>query len=283
MSEPEHRIYLFYLPSGRYVKYQGLAHLVSNLLELHEVAAICAYRGNSPSLLRMGLFENPSFLVHRICSIYKCISLHDPEQAGDILKFFLWLLEHFLPFLTHSERFIADVRSQVDGNLLKSHIPPLVGVILQLRDHFNAGVISQVESYLSERQFPPLSKIISTLENHYTMVPTRLLCCIVMTVSRPTQPNRYQRGIPPNRYLTALAVAHLNGTGGQASQTMVRRLDLTLDQLTEILMNLSYLPRIRGKSFWRKVHVITIAVNFLIRKFPESWWSQIIMRVLSGL
>ena len=59
MSEPRHRINLFYLPDGRYVEYQGLAHLVSNLLELHEVAAICAYRGNSPSLLRMGLFDNP--------------------------------------------------------------------------------------------------------------------------------------------------------------------------------------------------------------------------------
>jgi hypothetical protein len=283
MSEPRHRIILFYLPDGRYVEYQGLAHLVSNLLELHEVAAICAYRGNSPSLLRMGLFENPSFLVHRICTIYKCIRLHDPEQAEDIQKFFLWLLEHFLPFLTHSERFIADVRSQVDGNLLKSHVPPLIGVILQLRDHFNAGDLSQVDSYLSERQFPPLAKIISTLRNQFSVVPKRFLCCIVLTLTHPIPRGRYQSEISRNPNLTASAIAHLNWSSYEASHRILRVLVFYQTNLTRNLMNLSHLPRIRGKSFWRKVQVITIAVNFLIRKSPKSWWSHIIMRVLSGL
>lgn len=283
MSESSQSIHFFRLPDGRKVPYDGLEHQVSNLLNLREVTAICAWRDNSPSLLRMGLFQNPSFLVHRICRIYKCIRLHDQEQAGDILKFFLWLLEHFLQFLTHCENHIADVRSQVDGHLLEYDIPPLVRVISQLRDHFNAGDLSQVESYLSERQFPPLSKIISKLRDQFSVVPKRFLSCIIVTLTRPIPRASYQREISRNPNLTASAIAHLNWSSYENSHRILRVVVFYQTSLTRNLMSLSHLPLIQGKSFWRKVHVITIAVNFLIRKFPKSQWSQIIMRVLSGL
>jgi hypothetical protein len=249
MSEPREKIRL---PDRRFVRtITPIAHNLNWLLRSYEIAATCAYRGDSSSLLRMALFENPTFLVNRFCTIYKCIRLHDPEQTQDILKFFLWLLEHFLPFLAHCERFIANVRIQVD---------------IQLIEHI-----------------PPLEEIISTLRDHFSVVPLQILRCMIVTVMRPIPRVHYQSGISGNQYLTAVAIAYLRGNGPEVSLKMMSRFGLTFKQLTEIHMYLSHFPRIRGKSFWRKVHVITIAVNFLIRKFPKSWWSHIIMRVLSGL
>jgi len=232
----------------RVVACEELANL---LLKLNKVKANCSIRSNDHSILRMVLFDKPSFLIFKITSIYRQIRLNDPEQTQDILKFFLWLLEHFLPFLAHCERFIAYVRIQVD---------------IQLIEHI-----------------PPLEEIISTLRDHFSVVPLQILRCMIVTVMRPIPRVHYQSGISGNQYLTAVAIAYLRGNGPEVSLKMMSRFGLTFKQLTEIHMHLSHFPRIRGKSFWRKVHMITIAVNFLIRKSPESWWSQIIMRVLSGL
>jgi hypothetical protein len=230
------------------VKYEELATL---LLKLNKVKADCSIRSTDPSILRMVLFGKPSFLVFKITSIYRQIRLNDPEQTQNILEFFLWLLEDFMPFLAHCERYIPDVRFQVD---------------IQLIEHI-----------------PPLEEIISTLRNHFSELPLRIVRCMIVTLSRPIPQDRYQSGISRNPYLTAVGIAYLKGNGPEVSWKMMNRFGLTFQQLTEIQMYLSHFPRIREKSFWKRVHVITIAVNFLIRKFPKSWWSQIIMRVLSGL
>lgn len=219
--------------------------------------SICAWRemGYGKQIVLVALYNSPHLLLQRLSAIYNQIRLDDPSQDPDIFKFLSWLLETFLPFLTHCEKHLADVRSIVDG-------------------------------YLSIDQFPPLAQIISKLDNHFTMVPKRLFCCIFFTEMRQIQQDRYQRRIPPNQYLTAFVIAHLNGTGGQASDIEARRFGLTLDQLTKILMNLSHLIRIRGKSFRRRLHVISNALNFLIRKFlgdKIEWMSHLIRRLLSRL
>ena len=238
MSEPRHRLPLF-------------------LKGLFDSDEICAWRdmGYGKQIVLVALYNGPHLLLQRICAIYSVIRLDDPIQDPDIFKFLSWLLETFLPFLTHCEKHLADVRSIVD-------------------------------SYLLGNQFPPLAQMISKLGNHFTMVPIRLFCCIFVTKMRPIQQDRYQRRIPPNQYLTAFAIARLNGTGGQASDSEARRFGLTLDQLTKILMNLSHLLQIRGKSFQRRLHVITNALNFLIKKLSDEkieYSFHLIRRLLSGL
>lgn len=223
--------------------------------KLYESGSICQFRCSGKSICLIALHNNPRALLLRICAVLKNISLDDTSQEPHILRFLFWLLETFLPFLTHYEQHLA-------------------------------GVLTQVDTYLSGNQFPPLAKIISTLVNHFTMVPKRLLCCIFVAKMCPTKLGRYDIGIPLNQYIAAFAIARLNGTGGQASDSEARRFGLTLDQLTKILVNLSHLIRIRGKSFRRRIHVVTIALNFLIRKFlgdKIECRSHLINRLLSGL
>ncbi len=224
---------------------------------LFESDEICAWRdmGYGEQIVLVALYNSPHLLLQRISAIYSVIRLDDPIQDPDIFKFLSWLLETFLPFLTHCEKHRADVRSIVD-------------------------------SYLLGNQFPPLAQMISKLDNHFTMVPKRLFCCIFAKKMRPTKLGRYQRPIPNNQYLTAFAIARLNGTGGQASDIEARRFGIPLDQLTKILVNLSHLIQIRGKSFRRRLHVITNALNFLIKKLSDEkieYIFHLIRRLLSGL
>jgi hypothetical protein len=223
MSEPRHKIRL---PDGRDVEYQGLEHLVSNLLKLYEVAAICAFRGNSPSLLRMGLFENPSFVVPRIADIFRLFRLDDPEQQRDIFDFLVWLVETFLPFLAHVEKHILHVRHQVDA-------------------------------YLATRQCPPLSEILCRLKSHFFVGPSRVFSCIFL---------RNHRGFPQARFLAGLAIAQFNGNLCHLSQEMAARFGLAIVQFSGILLCVRMLPQIQGKSFWRRVRTLSIAQSFLIRK-----------------
>jgi len=124
------------LPSGRIVVYQDLAHFVSNLLELYEVTAICAYRGNIAIFFTKGLFDNPSLVVPRIADIYQLICLDDPEQQRDIFDFLSWLEETCMPFLDHVELFMPDVRHVVDSYLTQRRVPPLHEILFRLKSHF---------------------------------------------------------------------------------------------------------------------------------------------------
>lgn len=145
MSEPRKYICL---PDGRHVKYQGLAHFVSNL-QLDVVAAICAYRGNIAIFFTKGLFDNPSLVVPRIANIYLLICLDDPEQRLDIFDFLSWLEETCMPFLDHVELFMPNVRHEVD-------------------------------SYLTQRRVPPLHEILFRLKSHFFLVPSRVFSCIFL-------------------------------------------------------------------------------------------------------
>lgn len=138
MSKPGEKINLFYLPNGRYVEYQGLAHFVFNL-GLPEVYGICNYRGTISFIFTKGLFDNPSFVVLRIADIWWLMHLDDPDQQGDIFDFLLWLVETFLPFLAHAEKHMLDVRHQVDACLEERRCPPLCEILCHLKSHFFVG------------------------------------------------------------------------------------------------------------------------------------------------
>ena len=239
---------LFRLPDGRHVEYQGLGHFVSNL-QLREVAAICAFRGDIPWIFEKGLFDNPSLVVPRIADIYRLIRLDDPEQQPDIFEFLLWLVETCLPFLDHAEQHMPDVRHQID-------------------------------SYLSQRRVPPLHEILCCLKNHFFVGPSRVFCCIFL---------RNHRGFLQARFLAGLAIAQLNWNPCYVSQEMAARFGLTIVQFSGILLRVSMLPQIQGKSFWRKVRTLSIAQKFLIRRLLmvftkyniDMLYFRILMRVLS--
>jgi hypothetical protein len=248
MSEPREKIRL---PDGRFVEYQGLAHFVSNLLELYEVTAFLDYRGDIPWIFKKGLFDNPSLVVPRIADIHQLIRLDDPEQQRDIFDFLSWLEETCIPFLDHAEQHMPDVRHQID-------------------------------SYLTQRRVPPLHEILCCLRSHFFVGPSRVFCCIFL---------RNHRGfLQARRFLAGLAITQFNGNPCYVSQEMAVRFGLTIVQFSGILLRVRMLPQIKGKSFWRKVRTLSIAQIFLIRRllmlFKRSNICglldfRILMRVLS--
>ena len=108
----------FFLVKGRLVPYDGFSHRVNNLSS-DVVALILQYKGREHDILRMGLFDNPSFLVPRIMSINAVMDLQAPDQQDDILEFFEWLNNMFKPFLAHVQGVIPDVYRQIDSYLIE--------------------------------------------------------------------------------------------------------------------------------------------------------------------
>lgn len=79
--------------------------------------------------------------------------------------------------------------------------------------------------------------------------------------------------------IVGFVIAQFNGNAYLGSEMIARKLGLTPGQLKLQLFPLRNLPRIEGKYFWRKIRVISIILNFLIKILvPESWLFQTTIR-----
>lgn len=117
--------------------YQGLSHKLDNLLHSHEVNSFLQYEGKSILIYKIGLSNNPTFLIFRIMEIFKLIQLDDENQQDDIHEFFLWLKDIFLPFLEKIEQFMIDVRIQINNYLEERKVPTIEKILEVLSNHFS--------------------------------------------------------------------------------------------------------------------------------------------------
>lgn len=240
------------------LEYQGLQHDLDNLLNSQEVMSILEYSGDFSFIYRKGLFDNPSFLLFRISTIFWKIHTDLPEQQKDILNFFFWLRDMLLPFLDRVERFEPNIRSEV-------------------------------VQYLQERNVPPVENILDTLWKHFTVESSVILCCIFIrkipksTIQKTVFPNRFSRA----NQICKPAMAKLYGINFEVSPLMAESVDLTVDQLTIILSKLEELSRIQGKPFYGKLLTMSVAQNILVGRLACRGkmcdMFAILMRVLGRL
>jgi hypothetical protein len=259
MSEkkPDFRV-IRSIHGDRFLEYQGIQHDLDNLLNSQEVVSILRYSGDLFFIYIKGLFDNPSFLVFRISTIFWKIHTDLPEQQKDILDFFFWLRDKFLPFLARAEQFMPDVRSQVN-------------------------------QYLEERQVPSIENILDILRKHFTMDSSVILCCIFIrkipesTIQKTVFPNRFARA----NQICKPAMAKLYGIHFEVSPLMAASVGLTVDQLTILLSKLEELSRIQGKPFYGKLLTMSVAQNILVGRLAYRGkmcdMFAILMRVLGRL
>lgn len=259
MSEenPDFRVILS-IHGDRFLKYQGLQHDLVNLLNSQEVVSILRYSGDFCFIYRKGLFDNPSFLLFRISSIYRKIHLDLPNQQKEILHFFFWLRDKFLPFLARVERFEPNIRSEV-------------------------------VQYLQERNVPPVENILDALWKHFTVDSSVIICCIFIrkipesTIQKTVFPNRFARA----NQICKPAMAKLYGIHFEVSLLMAASVGLTVDQLTILLSKLEELSRIQGKPFYGKLLTMSVAQNILVGRLAYRGkmcdMFAILMRVLGRL
>lgn len=241
----------------RFLEYQGIQHDLDNLLNSQEVVSILRYSGDLFFRYIKGLFDNPSFLVFRISTIFLKVRQDLPEQQKDILDFFFWLRDMFLPFLARVERFVPNIRSEV-------------------------------VQYLQERNVPPVENILDTLWKHFTVDSSIILCCIFIrkipesTIQKTVFPNRFARA----NQICKPAMAKLYGIHFEVSPLMAASVGLTVDQLTILLSKLEELSRIQGKPFYGKLLTMSVAQNILVGRLAYRGkmcdMFAILMRVLSG-
>jgi hypothetical protein len=235
------------------MEYQSLTHDMVNLLYSDEVRGILEYDGNLVFIYKKGLFDNPSFLAFRIYTIFGKIRLGLPEQQEDILIFFFWLRDMFLPFLARAERFIPDVRSQVDQYLQKRNVRTIANIL----EHVSNSQLSFIRCIFVVRVPPPPSRITDS------------------------------NWLPRARRITGLAMAQLYENHFEVSPAMAASVCLTVEQLTILLFNLKQYSRNQGKAFYGKLLKLSLAQNFLIERLVPDGNLHckffILMRVLMRL
>jgi hypothetical protein len=233
------------------MKYQSLQHDMDNLLHSDEVLGILQYHGNLVFIYRRGLFDNPSFLVFRICTIFWKIRLDLPDQQDDTLDFFFWLRDMFMPFLAQAEQYIPDVRQMVDDYMGDRNVPTVENMLSLFRTHF------------SEKQVMVVRFIF------FTQAPKSII----------------PKTIFGTRPITGLALAKLHGNRCEVLPIMAARVGFPIEELTMLLSNLENLSRIQGKPFYGKLLTLSIAQNILIdRMFSQKNLREkflLLMRVLS--
>lgn len=245
------RRFILSLDGTKMIEYQSLQHDMDNLLHSDDVWGILQYHGNLVFIYRRGLFDNPSFLGFRICTIFWKIRLDLPEQQEDILDFFFWLRDMFMPFLARAEKYIPDVRKQVDDYLADRNVPTVGNMLSLFRNHF------------SEKQVMVVRFIF------FTQAPKSI---IPKTIFR-------------TRPITGLALAKLHGNRCEVLPVMAARVGFPIEELTVLLSNLENLSRIQGKQFYGKLLTSSIAQNMLIDRMfsPKNLREKflLLMRVLS--
>ena len=193
---------------------------------------------NQASFYKTLLLDKPFDLRNTICNIFLQIHLDDLGQQREILDFFMWLKEKFMPFLARAEQFMLRVRYQLD-------------------------------SFLRERHAPHLQEMLSTLRNHFIVKP--LLLVRFIFVNREKCRMRDFSTTGAGYLLSSLTIAQLRASRFDVSQDMAERFNLTIDQFRVLLSNVKNFPRLylsknQRKSFWKRFRAISIAQIFLIRK-----------------
>jgi len=144
---------------------------------------------------------------------------------------------------------------------LRDDFIPFLGVA----KNFIPNVHVRVDNYLKATNAPPLHQMLSMMTTRFRHEPMRFFCSMLLCKNSP-------RAI-------GLVIAQFNGNAYLGSEMIATKLGLTPGQLKLQLFNLRNLPRIEGKSFWRKIRVISIILNFLIKMLvPELWFFQTIIR-----
>ena len=231
------------------MEYDGLAHRLDNLNSI-EVTGILSYKEDCIFIYRIGLYENPSFLLFRIYSIFSKIRLYDPEQQDDILNFFVWLKDMFMPFLARVERYIPDVRNQAD-------------------------------MYMLERGIPTIENMLNLFQDHFIKTPLMVFRCILANRVPPKMPmTRFSWNSP----ITRLAMAKMYGFRCEVSPAMAARVGLTAEALSILLSNVENLSHFQGKPFYGKLLTFSVAQKFLIERLfcPKNWResSWLVMQLL---
>jgi hypothetical protein len=231
---------------------------MDNLLNSDEVrGGILQYDGDLVFIYKKGLFDNPSFLVFRIFTIFGKIRLDFPEHQQNIAEFFFWLKDMFLPFLARAEPFIPDISRQVD-------------------------------QYLQERNVPTIENLLNIYQGHIWENLMRVVRCIFV-VRVPPPPSRipHSNWLPRAHRITRLAMAQLYGNHFEVSPAMATSVCLTVEQLTILLLNVKQVSQIQGKAFYGKLLTLSVAQNFLIEKLVPDGNLHckffILMRLLFGL
>ena len=233
----------------RMMVHQSLEHDLDNLCNSSEVFWFLQYEGIESSMFKFGLFNNPSRVAHRICIIFKKIQIELPEQQADLLNFFIWLKDMFMPFLARAEQFIPDVRSQVD-------------------------------EYLRENKVPTIENMMKILRKHFSQNPLMVLRCIFANRVPKMGVTRFSRTRP----IIGLAMAKMYGFRCEVSPAMAARVGLTTEALSILLSNVENLSHFQGKPFYGKLLTLAVAQNFLIQRLfcpknlrEKSW---IVMQLL---
>ena len=216
----------------RLMERQSLEHDLDNLCNSPEVFWFLKYEGVDPSMFKFGLFNNPSRVAPRICIIFKKIQIELPEQQADLLDFFIWLKDKFLPFLARAEQFVPDVRSQVD-------------------------------EYLRENKVPTIENMLNLFRKHFSEKPLMVLRCILANRVPPKMP---MTRISWNSPITGLAMAKMYGFRCEVSPAMAARVGLTAEALSILLSNVEILSQIQGKPFYGKLLTLSVAQKFLIER-----------------
>jgi hypothetical protein len=213
------------------MEYDGLAHRLDNLKSI-EVTGILSYNKDCVFIYRIGLYENPSFLLFRIFSIFSMIRLYDPEQQDDILNFFVWLKDMFMPFLARVERYIPDVRNEADMYMLKRGIPTIENMLNLFQDHFSQNPLMVLRCIFANR-VPPAMRM-----------------------------TRFSKSDP----IIGLSMAKMYGFRCEVSLAMAARVGLTTEALSILLSNVENLSHFQGKPFYGKLLTLSVAQKILIER-----------------
>jgi hypothetical protein len=214
------------------MEHQSLEHDLDNLCNSHVVFLLLKYRGVDPNMIEFGLFKNPSRVADRICSIFKKVKTELPEQQADLLVFFIWLKDKFLPFLAHAEQFVSDVRSKVDKCLRENKVPTIENMLNLFRKHFSKKPLMVLRCILANR-VPPAMRM-----------------------------TRYAWNSP----IIRLAMAKMYGFCCEVSPAMAARVGLTAEALSILLSNVENLSQIQEKPFYGKLLTLSVAQKFLIKR-----------------
>lgn len=131
-----------------------------------------------------------------------------------------------------------------------------------------------IHNFQEAKNVPRLHQMLSMMTTRFRNEPMRFFCSMLLC-----KDNLRKRICSEGNCIVGFVIAQFNGNAYLGSEMIARKLGLTPEQLKLQLFNLRNLPRIEGKYFWRKIRVISIILNFLIKMLvPESWLFQTTIR-----
>ena len=139
---------------------------------------------------------------------------------------------------------------------------------LEVAKKFIPNVHFRVDNDLEAKNVPRLHQMLSMMTTRFRHEPMRFFCSMLLCKNSPRA-----------NCIVGFVIAQFNGNAYLGSEMIAGKLGLTPGQLKLQLFPLRNLPRIEGKYFWRKIRVISIILNFLIKMLvPESWLFQTTIR-----